>query len=398
MASVSRPARERRTLRRERSMRSIQGAHSLRDRSWYPPAISASATPRSLSSYSRAISRRSASTEEASGPSSTSTRTESPTGASLAKRRASRICLVVGAVTGMGSLLLGVDGLGVRGPLETIVRVGWRLAAPRDPDGTELVLLRDLDAPQLQHLEETQERGDLFQAAHERLQHLFEQEPCPLPEPRLEERDRLLQSDRLRDDGVDRRRRFAGEDVLQRVEQAEETHREQLARVGVLELRGSAPVKAKPSLPLQLLQRLRRLLEPAILEELSDQALARVLFLLHGRDGGGKKHARLDPHERRRHHEELPRHFQVQLPHQIQRLQILAGDLRDRDVGDLDLVLLDQVQQQVQRPFEGREVHPNGEPLALGRVRFLVVAHPILIASRTSRIVASATARARSSP
>src|SRR6266850_3170835 len=181
IASVSSPARERRTLRRERSIRSIHGAHSLRERSCHPPAISTSATPRPLSSSPRAIAWSSESTAASSGPSSTSTKVASPTGASLAKRRDSRICCVLGVVcveAGVmgGSLLFGVDGLGpglVGGVLRKLL--GGRVAAPLDPDRPEQVLLRDLDGPGFEHLQESQERGDLLQAAHEQLEHLLEQ-------------------------------------------------------------------------------------------------------------------------------------------------------------------------------------------------------------------------------
>ena len=56
--------------------------------------------------------------------------------------------------------------------------------------------------------------------------------------------------------------------------------------------------------------------------------------------------------ERRRHHQELARDVEVQLLHQVDVLEILLRDRGDRDVVDVDLVLLDEVQQQVERALE----------------------------------------------
>jgi hypothetical protein len=56
--------------------------------------------------------------------------------------------------------------------------------------------------------------------------------------------------------------------------------------------------------------------------------------------------------ERRRHDEELPRHVEVHLLHQIDVVQILFRDERDRDVVDVQLVLLDEVNEQIERPLE----------------------------------------------
>ena len=56
--------------------------------------------------------------------------------------------------------------------------------------------------------------------------------------------------------------------------------------------------------------------------------------------------------ERRRHDKELPHHVEVQLLHEPQVVQVLLRDERNRDVVDVHLMFPDEVQQQVERPFE----------------------------------------------
>src|SRR5690606_8910613 len=43
---------------------------------------------------------------------------------------------------------------------------------------------------------------------------------------------------------------------------------------------------------------------------------------------------------------------EVERGHQVEVLEVLLGDERDRDVEDVELVLLDQVKQEVERPLE----------------------------------------------
>jgi hypothetical protein len=67
--------------------------------------------------------------------------------------------------------------------------------------------------------------------------------------------------------------------------------------------------------------------------------------------------SRLDVNQRGGHHEELPDDVEVQLLHQIQVIEVLLRDERDRNVVDVDLVLLDEVQQQIERTFEVLKVN-----------------------------------------
>ena len=94
-------------------------------------------------------------------------------------------------------------------------------------------------------------------------------------------------------------------------------------------------------------------LEPLMLEQPADERLARILFRIFlRRIGPRQQHPRLDVNERGRHDEELAGHVEVQFLHQVEVVEILLRDQRDRNVVDIHLVLLDQVQQQIERPLE----------------------------------------------
>src|SRR3989441_6384164 len=65
-----------------------------------------------------------------------------------------------------------------------------------------------------------------------------------------------------------------------------------------------------------------------------------------------RSHPGLDVDQRGRHHQELAGDYQVQRLHRADVVEVLLGDHRDRDVVNVDLVLLDQMQQEVQRTLE----------------------------------------------
>src|SRR6266481_1978686 len=56
------------------------------------------------------------------------------------------------------------------------------------------------------------------------------------------------------------------------------------------------------------------------------------------------------------HHEELARHIEVELLHQIDVREVLVRDEGDRNVAHVHLVLLDEVNQQVERTLECLEL------------------------------------------
>ncbi len=110
--------------------------------------------------------------------------------------------------------------------------------------------------------------------------------------------------------------------------------------------------------PVHLGQRLRHLLEPPVLEQPLHQVLARVLLglALAGRRPR-QQHLGLEVDEQRRFVDVLAGDVEVELLHQLQVGVELIADGRHRDVGDLDTVDLDQMQQQVERPFEHRQLN-----------------------------------------
>ena len=63
-----------------------------------------------------------------------------------------------------------------------------------------------------------------------------------------------------------------------------------------------------------------------------------------------QQHARLDLGQRRGHHQILAGELELQFLHQLDVLHVLAGDLGDRDVENVDVLPADQVQQQIERP------------------------------------------------
>jgi hypothetical protein len=64
--------------------------------------------------------------------------------------------------------------------------------------------------------------------------------------------------------------------------------------------------------------------------------------------------------QRRRHDEELAGDVEIQLLHQLDRLEILRGDQRDRDVVDADFVLPDEMKEQIERSLKLIELDREG--------------------------------------
>jgi hypothetical protein len=120
-------------------------------------------------------------------------------------------------------------------------------------------------------------------------------------------------------------------------------------------------------------QQLRGGLELLVLEEAPHERIARIFFV-HWIAGGGfrprQQELALDVDERRRHHQELAGDVQVELLHQVEIFEVLLGDDRNLDVVDVHLVLLDQMNQQIERTFEG--LHLDFDRLEL-RLEFFFV-------------------------
>ena len=90
-----------------------------------------------------------------------------------------------------------------------------------------------------------------------------------------------------------------------------------------------------------------------LLRRVTDAALVlerRVLRHL----GAGQEQPALHEHELRRHVQELTGDVDVELAQSLQRGEVALGDAGDGDVEEVELVLLDEVQEQVERSLEGR--------------------------------------------
>ncbi len=59
--------------------------------------------------------------------------------------------------------------------------------------------------------------------------------------------------------------------------------------------------------------------------------------------------------QRRSHDEILTCKIDIQILHQIEVLDVLLADERNGNIGNVELVLLNQMKQEIERPFEGRE-------------------------------------------
>src|SRR5260370_6924359 len=107
---------------------------------------------------------------------------------------------------------------------------------------------------------------------------------------------------------------------------------------------------------------MQQLADLLILKQPTDQLGARI-FPFVTTQAPWQQHLRLDPQQPGRHLEVIRRLVQSQL---VDDGEELIGDLRNREVSDVDLVFADQVQQQIQRARELLE--PDNQPSsALGR-------------------------------
>src|SRR5207249_8372048 len=115
-----------------------------------------------------------------------------------------------------------------------------------------------------------------------------------------------------------------------------------------------------------------RLLESLVLQQAREQQVARlqqgqVLLVLD--DRGGQQPGGLEVEQGGRDNEELA--GLVEVPVVAHRPDVgdeLVGDLVQRDLGDVQLVLADQLQQQVERPAEVFQRDPESTTSSLGHI------------------------------
>ena len=97
-------------------------------------------------------------------------------------------------------------------------------------------------------------------------------------------------------------------------------------------------------------------LDLLVLQQAAHQFGARVLgFLAIVLLLGRQQHARLDLDEHGRHQQVLGRQLEVAAADFVDIAHVLARHVQHGNVEDVEVLLADQVQQQVQRPFEGFE-------------------------------------------
>jgi hypothetical protein len=88
-----------------------------------------------------------------------------------------------------------------------------------------------------------------------------------------------------------------------------------------------------------------RLLEALVLLQPADQLRARIFLVLIALGGTRQEHPRLDLGQRRSHDQVLARELELHFLHQIDVLHVLARNLGERDVEDVEVLPPDQVEQ-----------------------------------------------------
>ncbi|SLM48652.1 protein of unknown function [Nitrospira japonica] len=159
--------------------------------------------------------------------------------------------------------------------------------------------------------------------------------------------------------GDDFHERLAGipiEYSLQRVHQIEQAHVVQrlFSRGPFFFLRRRSPGIDFPPHALLRVQLAGGILVALVFEQPPHEFLARirpVILVLHG-FVDRQQHLRLDLEQRGGHDQKLPRNGEIQLGHRFEVVEVLAGDQRDGNVIDIDLALLDEMQQKIERPLE----------------------------------------------
>ena len=99
------------------------------------------------------------------------------------------------------------------------------------------------------------------------------------------------------------------------------------------------------------------LLEALVLEQAGQELRARIgAFRFLGPALHRDQRARLDPRERCGHHQIFGCNVEVELAHEREVLEVLLGHAGDRDLGDIDLILADEMEQEVEGTLEEREL------------------------------------------
>src|SRR5262249_35219966 len=93
-----------------------------------------------------------------------------------------------------------------------------------------------------------------------------------------------------------------------------------------------------------------------VFEKLPHQFLAGVALLVDGFGVSRQEHLALDLHKRGRHHQKVPGQLHIDQLNEAHVIEELPGHACDRDVADIDLVVLDQIEEEVERTAKSVEV------------------------------------------
>ena len=105
---------------------------------------------------------------------------------------------------------------------------------------------------------------------------------------------------------------------------------------------------------------------------MTDQARLRSVIFVFGGLFHRKQHLRFDLKQCRSHHQKFTGDGKIQLLHRLDVAQILLSDQRDRDIVDVDLVLLDEVQQEVERALKVLDANLVGQLGLFGPVELVI--------------------------
>jgi len=213
-------------------------------------------------------------------------------------------------------------------------------------DGRERLRLHDLDQALAQQLEDG---GEGHRDAHPAL--LRAEQRHELDERLAAERAEhlghaLAHREPLALDLVVREHLRAAHHVLERDQHLLQRHRGQHPHHASLRELGGGRERVAVH-PRQLLDVGGGALEALVLLQAAHQLGARVLLLGGLALRARQQHARLDLRQRGGHQHVLAGELELQLLHQLDVLHVLPGDLRKRDVEDVEVLAADQVQQQV---------------------------------------------------
>ncbi len=112
---------------------------------------------------------------------------------------------------------------------------------------------------------------------------------------------------------------------------------------------------------LLLVEELRSALEFFVFDEAMHEFRARIFLALGaGERIGWQEHLRLDVNQRRGHVNEIGGDVHVELFELVKIIEILARDLRDGNVVNVDFLLLDEIEQEIERAFVMFEMESVG--------------------------------------